>query len=261
MWWVLTENRRDKLTFSVPNLCQIAYHIELAQANCENLLVPSLLQILGCEVSSSMRVLLPLAVVSFLGTMIGCSNNSPISDAAPVADLDARRQHIEQQETKVSDEAQARKARSIAVLKGEKVPFIDSLPLIDTESESTRRTTEQVAMRAMALCVVAVKGEGLEQEIIDSLIEEHQLASAFTPKEQAFIKNPKPTEHDRIQFAWRYECYWVMLWALGYIDTLQRPDTICDVPRAVAFFRDNGRDGFIKKAKLRSQAKYWMRLI
>lgn len=155
----------------------------------------------------------------------------------------------------MSDEAQARKSRSIAVLKAENVQFIEHLPLIETEAESTRRTTEQVATRAMALCIVAVKGEGLEQEVIDSLIEEYQLASAFTPKEQEFIQNLDPTQHDRVQFAWRYECFWVMLWALGYIDSLERPDTICDVARAVSFLRDNGRDEFLKKATLRSQAE------
>lgn len=153
----------------------------------------------------------------------------------------------------MSGEAQARKGRSIALLRAENVPTIEHLPAIETESESTRRTTEQVAMRAMALCIVAVKGEGLDQEAIDELIDEYNLASAFTPKERAFIENPSPTQHERIQFTWRYECYWVMLWALGFVDTLDRPDTICDVKTAVSFLRENGRDGFLQKAKLRPQ--------
>jgi hypothetical protein len=196
-----------------------------------------------------------MVLVSVLAAMTGCSNDTPPSDVTSADNLEARRQHIKQQETKVSDEAQARKDRSIAILKAEKVPFIEHLPLIETEAESTRRTSEQVATRAMALCVVAVKGEGLEQEIIDQLIEEYKLAPAFTPKEMEFIKNPNPTQHDRIQFAWRYECYWVMLWALAFIDKLERPDKICDVGLAVSFLRENGRDGFLTKAKLRSQAE------
>lgn len=200
-----------------------------------------------------MRLLVSIALVSALAAMTGCSNDSPAGNAAPTDDLDVRRQHIEQQESKMSDEAQARKDRSLAILKAEMVPFIDHLPLIEAEAESTRRTTEQVATRAMALCIVAAKGEGVEQEIIDKLVAEYQLASAFTSKEKAFINNPGPTQHERVQFAWRYECYWVMLWALGYIDKLERPDKICDVGLAVSILRDNGRDGFLKKAKLRSQ--------
>jgi hypothetical protein len=202
-----------------------------------------------------MRLLVPIVLVFVLTAMTGCSNDISSSDVTPAGDLAVRRQHIKQQETNVSAEAQVRKDRSIAILKADKVPFIEHLPLIETEAESTRRTTEQVATRAMALCIVAVKGEGLEQEIIDKLVEDYKLATAFTPKEKEFINNPNPTQHDRVQFAWRYECYWVMLWALGYIDELERPDKICDVKRAVSFLRENGRDGFLKKANLRPQSE------
>jgi len=190
-----------------------------------------------------------------VATAIGCSDSDQPSIAESGNDLAARRLHIKEQEKKVSGEAQARKDRSIAVLKSESVPMIDDLPMIEAEAESTRRTSEQVAIRAMALCIAAVKGEGLEQKIIDQLIKEYKLESEFTPKEMKFINSPTPTQHDRIQFAWRYECYWVMLWALGYIDELERPDTICDVKLAVSFLRDKGRDGFVKNAKLRPQAE------
>lgn len=152
-------------------------------------------------------------------------------------------------------EAQARKDRSIAVLNSENVPFFPELPAIETEAESTRRTTEEVALRAMALCVAAIKGEGLEQEVVDQLIEKLRLASAFTAEEKEFIANPNPTQNDSIQFSWRYECYWVMLWALGFLDQLNRPDCQCDVGRAVSFLFEDGRDGFLKKAKLRPQAE------
>jgi len=154
----------------------------------------------------------------------------------------------------VSDEAQARKDRSIAILKSEKVPFAEHLPLIETEDGSTRRTTEQVATRAMALCSVAVKGEGLEQEIIDKLIDKYKLSSAFSPSEKEFINNLNPSQHDRIQFTWRYECYWIMLWALGFVDPLERPDKICDVRFAVSLLHENGRDGFLK-GRLRPQSE------
>jgi hypothetical protein len=181
---------------------------------------------------------------------IGCER-APSEKAKP--DLQSRKQHIQQRANTVTDESLARKHRSIAVLKNAGVRWIEHLPGIETEDESKRRTTEEVAIRAMALCIVAVKGEGLEQETIDKLVAQYRLADTFTPKEAAFIKDPNPSQHDRVQFAWRYECYWVMLWALGYVDSLDTPGAICDVPKAVAFLRDNGREGFLRKAKLRSQ--------
>ncbi len=202
-----------------------------------------------------MRLIGPIALAFFLATIAGCSNDMSSSDATPENDVEARRQHIEQRRSNVSDEPRARKDRSLAILKAENVPFIENLPVIETEGESIRRTSEQVATRAMALCIVAVKGEGLEQEVVDQLIDKYEVASAFTPKEREFIKNPNPTQHDRVQFAWRYECYWVMLWALGFIDGLERPDKICDVTLAVSFLRENGRAGFIKNANLRPQGE------
>lgn len=152
-------------------------------------------------------------------------------------------------------EAETRKRSSLAILKAENVRLIEHLPVIETEAESTRRTVEQVATRAMALCLVSVKGEGLEQEVVDRLVAEYGLTAAFTPEETAFINDGHPTQNARVQFAWRYECYWVMLWALGYIDTLGRPDHICDVPRAVTLLRESGREGFLKNAKLRPQSE------
>lgn len=152
-------------------------------------------------------------------------------------------------------EAEARKQRSLAILKAEQVPYLDDLPLRETEAESLRRTTEEVALRAMALCIVSVKGEGLEQEIVERLVDDFQLADAFSPDEMKFIADPDPDQMLRVQFAWRYETYWVLLWALEFIDELPRPDQICDVPAAVACLRDLGRDGFLAQAKLRPQSE------
>jgi hypothetical protein len=155
-------------------------------------------------------------------------------------------------ETDVNSEAEARRQRSIAVLKNEGVPYIDHLPMIETAAEIKPRSSEEVALRAIALAVVAVKGETLDQKLALELVERFDIRSALSPAERAFIDNPAPSQHDRVQFAWRYEGLGVMLWALGFEQELGRPDKIVDVPRAVTFIRDLGRDGFVAKAKLRS---------
>jgi hypothetical protein len=156
------------------------------------------------------------------------------------------------QETDVNSEAEARRQRSIAVLQNEGVPYIDHLPMIETAAEIKPRSSEEVALRAIALAVVAVKGETLDQKLALELVERFDIRSALSPAERAFIDNPAPSQHDRVQFAWRYEGLGVMLWALGFEQELGRPDKIVDVPRAVSFIRDLGRDGFVAKAKLRS---------
>jgi hypothetical protein len=181
----------------------------------------------------------------------GCGDGSPV----PTPEQEARRKAILETEKSPSAQALARKERSIAILKREGVPFIQHLPVIQDEATSKSRSTEEVALRAMALCFVAVKGEGLEPNAVLKLIKDYQIEGSLSPKELAFIKNPAPSEQERVQFAWRYECYSVLLWALGFVDELPRPDKICDVKKAAKLLRDLGREGFLKKAKLRPQTE------
>ncbi|MGV3661122.1 MAG: DUF4272 domain-containing protein [Prosthecobacter sp.] len=163
-----------------------------------------------------------------------------------------RRQEIEKREQRQpSKEALDRKTRSIERLKKEGVPVIEHMPVIEDSSEAKTRMAEEVAQRTIAICLTAVKGEGIEQDTIDSLVEKYGAARFFSPEEAAFIKNPNPTQQERVQFSWRYECYWVLLWALGYVDTLERPEGICDVAKAVTFLRDRDATQFLKDAKLR----------
>jgi Domain of unknown function (DUF4272) len=148
-----------------------------------------------------------------------------------------------------------RKRRSEAILQKEGVPFIAYLPVIEDEETAQIRSLEEVAWRAMALNIVAVKGEGLEHDRVLEIIEQYNLEHALTPNEREFILNDEPSEHDRIQFAWRYECYWVLLWALSYIGELGRPDQICDVPRAVRVMVDRTAEEFIRDGKLRGASE------
>jgi hypothetical protein len=148
-------------------------------------------------------------------------------------------------------EAFERKRRSEAICRREGVPFLSSLPVIEDKSNANIRTVEEVAWRAMALCLVAVKGEGLEQEEVLSVLEDYELEPVLTPKERIFIFDSKPSDRDRVQFAWRYECYWVMLWAISYIEEMGRPDHICNVPRAVGVMMDRTSREFVRDARLR----------
>jgi hypothetical protein len=158
---------------------------------------------------------------------------------------------IMEKDIQPSAEAVARKEKSIALLKQKGVPTIQHLPAIEDSQSAKKRTKDEIAHRAIALCLVAVKGEGLDQPTVTKLVDQYSAQNYFTPAEKEFIENATPTQEERVQFSWRYEGYWVMLWALGYIDTLEYPDKACDVPRAVAFLHDSSTKDFSARAKLR----------
>jgi hypothetical protein len=163
-----------------------------------------------------------------------------------------RKQEIQKREASTpSKEALERKERSVKRLQQEGVPTIAHLPVIEDSTEAKSRTKEEIAHRAIAVCITAVKGEGLDQASVDRLVKKFGAEKFFSPKEAAFVKDPKPSEQERIQFSWRYECLWVLLWSLGYVEQLDRPAGVCDVPKAVTFLRDRDTAQFIKDAKLR----------
>lgn len=175
-----------------------------------------------------------------------------VSDAqGTLPTLEERREGIEQMDADVSPEALDRKSRSEAILKLQGVPINNWLPVIEAEEEAKKRTVEEIAYRALALLTVAVKGEGLEQSTVERIVADYGLENYFTPKERAFIEQEFPLESDRVNFSWRYEAAWTLLWALGYVDDLGVPDSYCDVGRAVRFMKERTPEQFIADAKLR----------
>lgn len=184
-----------------------------------------------------------VALTCLLLTVAGCGQATPT--------VEQRKEKIRTIETGATDAALARKARSDARLAIEQVPVNPHLPVIEDARHAARRDSETVARRAMALLVVALKGEGLDQATVDEIITDHRLGSHFTPDEARFITSAAPSEHDRIQFSWRYEAAWTLLWSLGYVDVLGKPTDTCDVPRAVGFLRDRTTQQFLDDAKLR----------
>ena len=160
------------------------------------------------------------------------------------------------------DVALARRQRSVARLTAEGVPFIEHLPAIDAETNSLRRTTAEVAERAVALLTVAVKGEvqtadgsSEARKMTDDIRERFGVDGLLSPAEQAFIETRNPSEHDTTRFTWRYEALWTLMWALGFVDELGAPSSICDAGAAVDPITSRGHDGFMAAAQLRSQTE------
>jgi hypothetical protein len=174
------------------------------------------------------------------------------SSSALASDIQSRKEHIQKMEAKMSKEASDRKVRSEALLKERNVPVNSHLPYIEDASEALIRKKEEVALRAMTLLIVAAKAEGLEQEIVDSLIKDYDLSMVLSPNEKRFVEDPDPSQFDRTQFIWRYEAAWVLLWALNYVEELAPPTSICNVPAAVTFLKERTRKQFISDAELRS---------
>ncbi|HOV26152.1 MAG TPA: DUF4272 domain-containing protein [Pseudobacteroides sp.] len=159
---------------------------------------------------------------------------------------------------KETQSALDRKSRSLEILKQRNIPFITRLPVIVSDEDVQIRPKEEVAKRAIALAIISTYAADLAnktprnecKELLDSLTDRFSAWGFFTEEERNFI-NGDPDEITIIQFAWKYECLWVFLWALGFIKDLDYPDKICDVSEAISYLKDeHSFESFLNKSSL-----------
>ncbi|WP_436714810.1 DUF4272 domain-containing protein [Roseiconus lacunae] len=152
-------------------------------------------------------------------------------------------------------EARSRKVQTELELRNRGIDTPESLPPVIGECEVHVRPADEVAWRALALFVVAVRAESLatgEAIPLDALRAKQPLAfQAMTPWEEAFLANESPGEDDVSAAGWRYESLATLQWALGLSASLPFPDEICDVPAAAKLMMSVDARDFVAEAKLR----------
>jgi len=158
-----------------------------------------------------------------------------------------------------SSEASERKARSMARLEQRQVPTIDHLPVLEDSTEAVLRTVDEIADRAVCLMAVSIKAEVFnEGDVVEwhptllSIIDSYGIARVLSPNERAFADNLAPDQQTATQFIWRYEALTALLWALGFLDQLDYPSAICDVPKVVGIVKEHGPEGLKSNARPRT---------
>ncbi|MBZ0289978.1 MAG: DUF4272 domain-containing protein [Anaerolineae bacterium] len=149
----------------------------------------------------------------------------------------------------------ARKARSESLLQQEGVPVSRTLPPVHDESIIQLRSRDEIVRRAICLCLMAILGESGSQDTFQRVMHIYGIEEDFTPAERAFAAYPNPDERMRAQFTWRYESYWVLLWALGFVEKLDRPDHLVDVHKAVTILMDHTHEDLMRQAQVRPIAE------
>lgn len=198
----------------------------------------------------------PAAIAAFLIVATSCHSEGNVQDRSKYPTVTEKDLKGVVRTTLDNPEPTAaqleRRARSVAVLKSLGVPYLAGLPVTENADELEPRTSQEVADRAVAVAIAAVKGESNDHAFTQELVTQFGAHGLFSPTEQAFIDNPSPAQQELIDHAWHYEALHVLLWALGHLERLKPPNEICDVPKEVALVRDLGRSGLAEKAKARS---------
>ncbi len=128
-----------------------------------------------------------------------------------------------------------------------------TLPPVVSETEVVLRPASEVASRALALFVVALRAESLmcPELAVSDLREKRPLAyRALTPKECLFLNEEAPDQQQITNFAWRYEASWMLAWALGLVEELCYPSETCDVDVLSKILLGLEEEAFLANAKL-----------
>lgn len=163
---------------------------------------------------------------------------------------------------KVTESGEARKNRTMELLKNQGINVMDGLPVIVGDEHVFIRSKEEIVKRAIASCIIAMYSADLAgdedireyKKFYKRIIEQFGAEDFFTEKEKNFMYNDNPDKVECVQFAWQYECYWVFLWALSYVDELDFPDEICDVKTVIECLKYAGSyENFYNKAVVREK--------
>ena len=146
----------------------------------------------------------------------------------------------------------ARRAKNNKTIKGMGLPVLEDLPVVEDEKTANLRSPEEIAKRCLASTICAIKGETKDQILVDSLIKDYSAATHFSREEKQFIANLKPPQQDLIDFAWRYECVHVFLWAMGAREALSGPNEICPVSEDMKLIKRAGPAKFVADSKRRA---------
>jgi hypothetical protein len=137
--------------------------------------------------------------------------------------------------------AEARKKRSIAVLKQRGVPFIEHLPMLEDESQVTLQTVEAIFRRARARTVYFMRGQfamdGVAIGEFRDRMHELDAWDDLTPEERLVTDAAELTQQNIIDSSWALESVAALTWVMGLSPAMAWPTGLCDASEIIACIR------------------------
>ncbi|MEO1286318.1 MAG: DUF4272 domain-containing protein, partial [Chloroflexota bacterium] len=137
----------------------------------------------------------------------------------------------------------------------ENVPYIKHLRNLPDDDFFTLRPLEEVVKRTIALNLISRRADGESREWLIEKLAQYQLTNTLTEQETIFNEDASPDEYIVIMFSQRMEACWLLLWALGLIPNLARPDNFADAVRANEIIDTRSLDQLLIEAKYRNKSE------
>lgn len=147
-------------------------------------------------------------------------------------------------------DAEARRDRTVERLRAEGVFYHPSLMRLPPEGEARLPEPEVIALRALALLLVAGEATGLSSQTVDALIDIYR--PPFSPEERRWFEDPDRDPRETCNFGWRFEAALPLLWSVGLASTMIRAESQTEpfeILKPVVRF---DREALLARAELRS---------
>lgn len=140
------------------------------------------------------------------------------------------------------------------------IAWCKNLPFLEDSSILELRDIDTVCKRAIAClistqiaCDIAEEQDYNEsKDIFTNLLQQYDVQDFLLEKEKTLF-NGTYTEQDAVDVMWTYETYWALVWALGLVEDIEIPDSICDCQKAISLVSDcQNYVEFKKQCKLRN---------
>jgi hypothetical protein len=144
---------------------------------------------------------------------------------------------------------EARRQRSLDRLDAEGIFCPPGLMRLPSEAEVRFPEAGLVALRALALVLVACEGTGLAGSTVDGLIDLY--LPPFSPAEWRWFESPSRQPAETLDFGWRFEAALPLLWSVGLAGTLKRADVQTEPFEILKPLVEFRRDELLARAELR----------
>ena len=149
--------------------------------------------------------------------------------------------------------------KTLAFLLEHDISVPHHLPPVLGVAETMPRSAAEVAQRALALFLVALRAESVAAKDEISVEELQTLRpisfQGLSPAETAFLHTDTPDELLVVSFSWRYEALYLLMWALQLFEDLPFPSEICDVPKLAKTMFSQDEQLFASQVSLRPTAE------
>ncbi|WLR41830.1 DUF4272 domain-containing protein [Bacillus carboniphilus] len=144
-----------------------------------------------------------------------------------------------------------RKHQSERKLSEMNIPINHHLPFTEDTKQVTVRKKEDIINRIIPLTIVSAKSMGAPNEKLAEFIEQFKASELFTEDEHNFLKSKNPNQNDIMNFSWKIECVWVLLWSIHLISNVEDLSTTCDVDLVYEMVLTSSIQELLSKADLR----------